>query len=99
MSENSLNKPFILPSAASFFASFVASSQYVKQSKHLLNLKKKENPHKQMHTYSSFHAFLAFVSLHYNATLNMVRTSFLKLIKPSNCIVRCKNKCLIEAKT
>lgn len=42
MSENSLNKPFILPSAASFFASFVASSQYVKQSKHLLNLKKKE---------------------------------------------------------
>lgn len=42
MSENSLNKPFILPSAASFFASFVASSQYVKQSKHLLNLKKKK---------------------------------------------------------
>lgn len=98
MSENSLNKPFILPSAASFFASFVASSQYVKQSKHLLNIKKR-NPHKQMHTYSSFHAFLAFVSLHYNATLNMVRTSFLKLIKPSNCIVRCKNKCPIEAKT
>lgn len=94
MSENS----FILPSAASFFASFVASSQYVKQSKHLLNIKKR-NPHKQMHTYSSFHAFLAFVSLHYNATLNMVRTSFLKRIKPSNCIVRCKNKCLIEAKT
>lgn len=81
--------------AASFFASSVLPSQYVKWrrrqrrgsgGKHLLsNVPKKR---KQMHTHAHTltHTRLrfpcaAFILQHHNATLNMVRTSFLKLIK------------------
>lgn len=90
--------------AASFFAYSQSWSQYVKQSKHLLDTawkekKNKKTTAKQMHTYSSFLTFAPFVSLHHNATLNMVRTSFLKLMKAVKCIVRCLTKSPIRAKT